>query len=309
MPKHSSKDASFGLKFGTVAGIFAGAYQAAEIGTKLRALYDVPEDTRLFMGILARVRIDLAEAERLMAVKQVKFALSKSPAKVQWIKKTISSMKEALEGMHKLSSKVKDRVENGRFHGIWGRVSFITDDQDKLNIHTQQVARSHAGLLEVIGFLSSLEPLACCDEAKGVHGGQQHRGDYDDHEDYFEEKDVVYDEPPRPRVAFKEERHYENREFDQRTEAPQDWRTQERTTERYYDRPYEGRDEAPQGREQDRYVQTRVEERYTDQRGGAPRERTVSERVEQRYVDDERDYQQGQPRARLGEGPVSLPAG
>jgi len=168
MPKHHH-GAGFGLGalgLGAVATGIAGTYKVGEALVNMRKLYDVGEDNMVFVRITERVRLDLAEADRLMAIDEVKYALSKSPEKVTWIKKTIGLMKMALHEMAQHTVRVNKDVSKGKWVGLRNRIWWLLEEREKLELHTTEVARCHDGLLQVLGFLATLEPLACCEDAK-----------------------------------------------------------------------------------------------------------------------------------------------
>jgi hypothetical protein len=164
MPKHDghSKAGIFGLgvgvlSFGAVASAIAGTHKVLETAVKLRHLWDVSEDNMVFVRIIERVHVDLKEVERLMALPEIKDALRKTPAKVEWIRDTISSVKEVLETTTHFTQRVRKDTDRGRWVGLRNRIWFRMEEFEKLELHTLEIARCHDGLLAVLGVLSSFE--------------------------------------------------------------------------------------------------------------------------------------------------------
>ena len=111
------------------------------------------DDMAIFVRIIERVRLDLAECERLLALPDVKYALSRSPEKVAWIRTSIGVMKAALQAMAHHTARVRNDVERGLWVGVRNRLYWLLEEREKLVMHTDEVARGHDGLLQVLAFL------------------------------------------------------------------------------------------------------------------------------------------------------------
>jgi len=139
----------------------------AEFMIRMKRLHDVGSENAIYVGLVDRVRLDLAETDRLLHLPEVKFSLSKSPEKVAWIRKTITSVRIAIEQMGKYTGRVSADLERGKHVKLRHRIRWVLDEHEKLAHRQMLLAASHQGLLEVLGFLTTLEPLACCiEEAK-----------------------------------------------------------------------------------------------------------------------------------------------
>jgi hypothetical protein len=190
MPKHSSGHhglEAFGLgalSLGAVVSAIAGGYKFAEFLVKAKKLHEVAGENAVFVRIIQRVQVDLIETDRLLALPEVKRALSKSPQKVTWIRKTISALRESLEEMAGFTEHVQRDVDRGRRVGLRNRLRWVLDEHEKLVHARMEVAMNHLGLIQVLGFLSALEPLACC----------QPDGEYDEADRFVQESEVEYKE-------------------------------------------------------------------------------------------------------------------
>jgi hypothetical protein len=217
MPKHHHGGSKFGfgaLGLGALATAAAGTYKASEALVHLRKLHDVGNNNMVYVRIIERVNIDLAECDRLLALPDVKYALSRSPEKVAWIRKSIAIMRAALQEMARHTARVRKDGLKGKWVGLWNRAYWVLEEHEKLEMRVHEVARGHDGLLQVLAFLSPFEPLACCLDARqhggayrqdgtyqqgdtyaSVSYGQRDAGVYNDETDqYREEKDVTYRE-------------------------------------------------------------------------------------------------------------------
>ena len=134
----------------------------AEFMIRMKRLHDVGSENAVYVGLVDRVRLDLAETDRLLHLPEVKFSLSKSPEKVAWIRKTITGVRIAIEQMGKYTGRVSADLERGKHVKLRHRIRWVLDEHEKLAHRQLLLATSHQGLLEVLGFLATLEPLACC---------------------------------------------------------------------------------------------------------------------------------------------------
>jgi hypothetical protein len=104
----------------------------------------------------------LAETERLLALPQVKSALARNRAKVRWIQGTITDVRVALEDFASFTQRVKGDTDRGSWVGLRNRAWWLLEEYEKLVHRRMEVSTSHAALLEVMTYLGSFEPLACC---------------------------------------------------------------------------------------------------------------------------------------------------
>jgi hypothetical protein len=196
MPRHSEGKA-FGLgalSAGAVISVVAGAYKVGEAVLHLRRLHAVGKENDVFVRMVERVRLDLAEVDRLLALPEVKLALSRSPEKVQWIKRTITTLRVAMEEKAKYTESVRKAVEGGRILGLRKRIWWVLEEHEKLVNRRMELAMCHLGLLQVLAFLAPLEPLACC----------QPESMYRANEKFYREADemIRYHDIPERREPF-----------------------------------------------------------------------------------------------------------
>ncbi|KAF2433775.1 hypothetical protein EJ08DRAFT_647073 [Tothia fuscella] len=181
MPKHRDRNL-FGLgvgaaSFGAVAGVAAGGWKLAEFIQKARKLHDVSSDALVFTRLTQRVRLDLAETQRLLSLDEVKWALSRSPKKVSWIQGVIKGVRVSLEEMGEGTENVDEERGKGKRHlGLRTRLRWVLDEKEKLRVRVLELGTVHQALAAVLAFLSGLEPLACCEEDEDQ--GREEEGRY-----------------------------------------------------------------------------------------------------------------------------------
>jgi hypothetical protein len=194
------------LSVGAIVSAIAGGYKVAEFLVKVKRLHGVGTENGLFVRIVERVRIDIAETERLLNVPAIKQALSQSPKKVIWIKKTIEAVRQSLEEMTTLTRRVEGDVERGGRVGLRNRLWWVLSEHEKLVHSRMEVAMCHLGLIQVLGFLGALEPMACCGPS----------GQYEEPDRFVEETtDVRYRDYDQPRRApqYEDEGYFEEPHF------------------------------------------------------------------------------------------------
>jgi hypothetical protein len=214
MPAHGGEGKAFGLgalSAGAVISAVAGTYKVAEFLLHLRKLHDVGNENDVFVRMVERVRLDLAEVDRLLSLPEIKLALSRSPEKVTWIKRVISTLRAAMEEKAKWTESVRKGVEGGRILGLKKRIWWVLEEHEKLETRRMELAMCHLGLLQVLSFLAPLEPLACC----------QPEGVYRANERFYREADAMIQKRDNPerRVQFESDRYIE-RERDDIRERP-----------------------------------------------------------------------------------------
>jgi hypothetical protein len=209
-----SEGKAFGLgalSAGAVISAVAGTYKVAEFLVHLRKLHSVGKENDVFVRMVERVRIDLAEVDRLLSVPEIKLALSRSPEKVTWIKRAITTLRAAMEEKARWTESVRKGIEGGRILGLKKRIWWVLEEHEKLESRRMELAMCHLGLLQVLAFLEPLEPLACC----------QPEGVYKANERFYREADAMIrnNEIPEKRLQFEDNRHVE-REYDDFPERP-----------------------------------------------------------------------------------------
>jgi hypothetical protein len=194
----SSIPALRALRAGAIISVVAGAYKVGEFLVHAKHLRGVREENSVYVRIIERVRADLAECERLLALPQVRFALSTAPGKVEWIRRSVHAVREALREKATAAGGVGGRKSLGLQSRLW----WVLDTKEKLQNLRMELALSYMGLLQVLAFLAPLEPLACCE---GERRGER----------YMRRAEVMFpqfaEEGPRVR-APEEERVYEREE-------------------------------------------------------------------------------------------------
>jgi hypothetical protein len=211
MPKHKGRNI-FGigvgaLSIGAVASAAAGGWKIAEFVNHAKKLHEVAEENAVFVRLVHRVRLDLAEVERLLHLKEVKWALSRSPKKVAWIRGIISSTRKSIEEMGEDTERVSDDTEKGKHVGLRHRLKWVLDEKEKLQIKQLELQTCHQGLIAVLGFLSGLEPLACCIQEEQVGGAYEVRGEAQGFRPGFEDPlRRIYEQQQREWYGQAEER-------------------------------------------------------------------------------------------------------
>lgn len=142
------------VTFGGAAAAIGASYKVAEFLVKGKKLFEVRSENAVFVRLVERVRIDLAEAERLMALKSVQDAMRGNKAKTLYIQRLIHSVHEAIEGMNKYTSKVAGA---GRWLRPDTRLWWVLHEHDKLKSRQAELAMAREGIMEVIGHLGELE--------------------------------------------------------------------------------------------------------------------------------------------------------
>jgi len=158
---------------GAALSAVAGAYKFSEFAIRAKKLHEVASENEVFVRLVQHVQIDLAETERLLYLPSVKFALSNSPDKLAWIRRTISDTKNALYQISRYTGGVSGDLEHGHHVGIRHRFRWVLNDYEKLVHRRMELAMCHQSLTQVLGFLSTLEPLACCEESLAIEAPRQ----------------------------------------------------------------------------------------------------------------------------------------
>lgn len=264
---HGLMDFGFGaLSAGAVLSVVAAGYKSAEFLVHAKKLTEVGHENALYSRIMERVRLDLAETDRLLKLPEVKHAMQNAPDKLAWIKRTITALKDALKEMDKYVYRVASDKSRGKAIGWVHRFRWVLDDSEKAARCRGEVGICHEGLLEVLSLLSSYEDLKCCppeedEEYEKEEAVVPFRHADDDLQRRYEEK---------ARYILQQERGYQGRSkgrsevnYDTRSEDSYDSGSEERferEPENRYQRQAESRyEERPQRRGNDS---------HTGERGG-----------------------------------------
>ncbi|OCK78096.1 hypothetical protein K432DRAFT_255682, partial [Lepidopterella palustris CBS 459.81] len=132
-------------------------YKFSEFAVKVKRLHEVAYQNGVFARIIERVRLDLDETERLLALPSIKFALSSNKEKMAWIESCIASTQEALEGLEEHMGRVGRDLSKGKHVSMWHRMRWVLDEHEKVIHGRMELSASHQSLLQVLGFLTSLE--------------------------------------------------------------------------------------------------------------------------------------------------------
>lgn len=179
-------------KLATSAGAAAaigGAYKLSEFLYKAKRLRDVGPSNAVYVRLIGRVRSDLDEVRRLLAVKEVHDALEANPEKAKWVYGVMRDVRGALENITPHTERVGGDVEEGRSIGLRHRVYWLLSEKEKLENREKEVTVAHASLTEVIGYLTGLEP----ERTKKSHDKHEKHDRHDRHDRHETRRDVHVD--------------------------------------------------------------------------------------------------------------------
>ncbi|KAL1592247.1 hypothetical protein SLS60_011324 [Paraconiothyrium brasiliense] len=174
------------LSAGGAAAALGGAYKLGEFLYKAKRLRDVGPANAVYVRLIGRVRSDLDEVRRLLAVKEVHDALEANPEKAKWVYGAMRDVRGALENITPHTERVGGDVEEGRRVGLRHRVYWLLSEKEKLENREKEVSIAHASLTEVIGYLTALEPE---DTKKSKHKHEKH----EKHDHHDSRRDVHVD--------------------------------------------------------------------------------------------------------------------
>ncbi|RDI83448.1 hypothetical protein Vi05172_g6584 [Venturia inaequalis] len=258
---HGFMDFGFGaLSAGAILSIVAAGYKSAEFLVHAKKLTEVGHENAVYGRIMERVRLDLAETDRLLHLPEVKHAMQNTPEKLGWIKRTITALKDALREMDKYVYRVASDRRRGKAIGWVHRFRWVLDDSEKAARCRGEVGICHEGLLEVLSLLSSYEDLNCCPEEDEKYEKEEEVIQYRDADDDLQRR---YEE--KARYILQQERGYQSRSkgrsevnYDTRSEDSYDSRSEERferEPEDRYQRQAESRyEQRPQRRSNDSHA-------------------------------------------------------
>jgi hypothetical protein len=182
MPK---SEAAKIMTLGAAATAIGGAYKVGEFLMHAKKLKDVAPSNAVYVRMINRVRSDLDEVTRLCTVPEVKEALKANPPKAKWVYGAMRDVRGALENIVPHTERVGGDVEKGKRVGIRHRFYWLMSEKEKLENREKEVNAAHGSLMEVIGYLTALEPVDpngdhAHDKAHGVsHAAAHTQGTHD----------------------------------------------------------------------------------------------------------------------------------
>jgi hypothetical protein len=290
------------LTAGAAATAIGGAYKLSEFLYKAKRVRDVGPANAVYVRLINRVRADLEEVQRLLTVPEVKEALEANKPKAKWVYGAMRDVRGALENITPHTERVAGDIEDGRRVGFRHRLRWLLSEKEKLENREKEVNVAHGSLMEVIGFLTALEPTDETDKGHVRHSHNTHgkhelhdsHGKHDSHNTKVD-IDIRRDGPERFErdLHVRAERHdagptrIEERDiYIQRERGPRRV-VEERETWVEHDR------RPQQFEERETWVERRDgqhEERYYQDRHYAPQ----PARVEERHLHIQRDPRDAQ---------------
>jgi hypothetical protein len=170
MPK---SEAAKIMSIGAAATAIGGAYKMGEFLFHAKKLRDVAPSNAVYVRLINRVRLDLDEVKRLCTVPEVKEALKANPPKAKWVYGAMRDVRGALENIAPHTERVGGDVEKGKRVGIRHRLFWLLSEKEKLENREKEVNAAHGSLMEVIGFLTALEPV----DPNGDHAHDKAHGE------------------------------------------------------------------------------------------------------------------------------------
>ncbi|KAF2035266.1 hypothetical protein EK21DRAFT_54631 [Setomelanomma holmii] len=147
------------LTLGAAATAIGGAYKFGEFMYKAKRVRDVGPSNAVYVRIIGRVRTDLDEVRRLLAVREVHDALEANPEKSRWVYGAMRDVRGALENITPHTERVAGDIEAGRRIGVRHRLYWLLSEKEKLENREKELQIAHASLSEVLGYLTTLEPV------------------------------------------------------------------------------------------------------------------------------------------------------
>lgn len=138
---------------GAVFGAINTAFKFSEF---VIALNEVGSENNVFVRTIQRVRLDLEEIERLLAIESVKSVLYQNPQKTRWVKEAIFDTKTALNDIGLFVERVRSDKDRDGEIGFGNRVRWVLKDHGKIENRRSELAACHQTLTTV---LASLHPL------------------------------------------------------------------------------------------------------------------------------------------------------
>ncbi|KAF1960701.1 hypothetical protein CC80DRAFT_532308 [Byssothecium circinans] len=184
------------MSAGGAAAAIGGAYKIGEFLFHAKKLRDVGPSNAVYVRLIARVRTDLDEVRRLLSVREVHDALEANKEKAKWVYGAVRDVRGALENITPHTERVGSDIDAGRRVGIRHRVYWLMSEKEKLENREKELVVAHSSLMEVIGYLTGLEPEASKHKHKEEkHHHEEKRDKVDRHVDV--DIDVRHEGPER----------------------------------------------------------------------------------------------------------------
>ncbi|CAG9999077.1 unnamed protein product [Clonostachys byssicola] len=162
------------LTLGGAAAAIGASWKVAEFLVKCKTLFEVRSENAVYVRLVERVKVDLAEAERLMALKSVQDGMRENREKTLYVQSLIRGVHDAIKGMTKYTSKVADA---GKWMGLPTRLWWVLHEREKLAHRQMELAMAREGIMEVIGWLGEFEgiPKKAKEASEDRRGSVEHR--------------------------------------------------------------------------------------------------------------------------------------
>ncbi|CAH0014775.1 unnamed protein product [Clonostachys rhizophaga] len=157
------------LSIGGAAAAIGASWKIAEFLVKCKTLFEVRDENAVYVRLVERVKVDLAEAERLMALKSVQDGMRENREKTLYVQSLIRGVHDAIKGMTKYTSKVAGA---GPWMGLPTRLWWVLHEREKLAHRQMELAMAREGIMEVIGWLGEFEGVP----KKGKEASEDRRG-------------------------------------------------------------------------------------------------------------------------------------
>ncbi|KIV99343.1 uncharacterized protein PV09_09001 [Verruconis gallopava] len=157
--RHSGRHFLEGLGVGAIsiggaAAAIGATYKFSEFLVKCKRLFEVRSENEVFVRLVESVQADLAELDRLLALKEVKEALRHNKGKTLWIQTKVRDVNQAIGSMKKYTRKVANA---GWWLGIRTRIWWVLHEYEKLMHREMELASAREGVLAAIEYLSQFE--------------------------------------------------------------------------------------------------------------------------------------------------------
>jgi hypothetical protein len=171
------------VTLGAAATALGGAYKLAEFLTKAKRVRDVGPSNAVYVRIIGRVRSDLEEVRRLLSVREIHDILEANPEKSKWVYGCMRDVRGALENIAPHTERVAGDIEDGRRVGMRHRVYWLLSEKEKLENREKELSIAHQSLGEVLGYLTTLEPIEEPHKPKHKHSKKETHVDIEIHQE------------------------------------------------------------------------------------------------------------------------------
>lgn len=143
----------------STAAVFAFLNSCFKLAEYAVRVYGVESENGVFVRLIQRVRLDMEETERLLAVPSIKAKLLSTPEKLPWIKGSLYSTKAALNEIGRWVERVRAEKQGYGNISFETRVRWVFNDQEKLVTRSLELRTSHQTISTVLAYLTPLEQL------------------------------------------------------------------------------------------------------------------------------------------------------